>query len=219
MKLTLLNRAKTMTKKGKKENVIIYTPVGVLAWPYLHAPDTGREYSDSKYKGDLFIPKDVWVKEGKPIVDAVLKVAAKAYENPKIKLTDFKHPITDMDKEKEQKPYEKGCIRIRAKSQFQPVIIGPKKDASGAFPKLTSEQIEKIKAGDNVRFICAVYYYPQQGGGVAFGLNFVQFGFEGAAIGQGNLKAIESLNEIEVELDILSEMVDTEEKDPLLSFA
>lgn len=210
--------------KAKKEQVIIYTPIGLLAWPHLHAPDTGREYSDNKYKGDLFIPKPVWAKEGKEVVAGIIKVAAKFFDNPKIKLSDFKHPIVDMDKEKNVEDYAKGTIRIRAKSLYQPTIIGARKDENGQFPKLSEEEIKDIKAGDFGRFICNVYGYSQQGGGIALGLNFFQFGYKGAAIGQGNLAQIKNLSEIEVEVDTPEDMVDTENEDekdadPMMDFA
>lgn len=216
----------TKNNKGKKEKeyLTVYTPLGRLSYPYLVKPDTGRKESSNKYSAEIYVPKAVWMKEGKPVVDAILKVAREYFKDPKLALADFKSPLTDMDKERDVKDYQKGTIRIRAKASSlftpsdptdrKPIVIGPQKNPdSNKFDPWTDEQVTKIKGGDYVRLICSPYGYSQQGGGVAFGLNFVQFGKEGPALGEGKMKSIEALGEIEVEVDSPDEMVDTEEDD------
>jgi hypothetical protein len=211
--------AKTVAKK--EEYVTVYSPLGILSYPYLTKPDTGRKESSNKYSAEIYVAKSTWVKEGKQMVDDVLKVARKFFNNPKLKLSEFKGPFTDMDnatdskgKKIEPEEWQKGTIRIRAKAgaEYKPTVIGPRKDPeTDKFPVLTDEQVSNIKGGDYVRLIGTVYGYSQQGGGIAIGLNFVQFGKEGKALGQGKMAQIKDLGEIEVEVDAPEEMVDTEE--------
>jgi len=214
-----------MAKKApKKEYTNIITPIGVLSYPYLLKPDTGRTESSGKYSAEIYVPKAVWAKEGKPVVEAILKVAREYFKNPKIKLSEFKSPITDMDTVKDAKDFQKGCIRIRAKAgvEHRPVVIAPTK-VDDKFPVWTDEQVATIKGGDHVRLIGSVYGYPQQGGGIAIGLNFVQFAKVGKAIGEGRMAQLKELEEIEVEVDSPDSMVDVEEDDsddtdPMMQF-
>lgn len=199
------------TAKKAKEKVTITTPIGRLSFPYLAEPDSGRQYSDDKYKTDILIPKPVWVEQAKGVIEAVLKVGREYFGNPKLQLKDFKNPFFDMDNDSDCPDFAKGHVRLRAKSQFAPVVIGPKKGTDGRFPVWDKEQIAKIKGGDHARIVCAVYGYPQQGGGVTLGLNVVQFAYEGGAIGQGVTELINSIDEIEVEIDDPAEMTDTED--------
>ena len=210
--------------KEEKKYTNVTTPIGICSFPYLVKPDTGRKESSNKYSCEIYIPKPVWAKEGKPVVDAIMKIAREFFKNPKLKkLSEFKNPITDMDTVSDAKDYQKGTIRIRAKasSSFspggkdqKPTVIGPRKDPeSGKFPILSEELVAAIKGGDHVRLIGGLFGYTQQGGGISMGLNFVQFAKEGKAIGQGKMKQLENLGEIEVDLDSPEEMVDTEESD------
>lgn len=192
--------------KQKTEKVTVVSPVGRFSFPYLSAPDTGRTYSDDKYKTDLLIKKEDWKLSGKPLMDAVLKVARDFYGKPKIQLKDFKNPFTDMDTVDDCDPKLKGHIRIRAKSEFQPRMYGPDKE------RLEEEAVKTIKGGDYGRIVVAVYPYSQQGGGVTLGLNAVQFARTGEALGQGDKAILEMLDEIEVtEDDLESVEEETEE--------
>jgi hypothetical protein len=208
--------------KNKKENVVIYSPIGRLSYPYLAAPDTGRKESSNKYGAEIYIPKAVWATAGKEIMAAALKVIVDATGDKKAKLKDFKLPFFDMDTKADAADWQKGTIRFRGRSQFKPKVIGPKKGSDGTFPVYSDDQIKDIKAGDYVVFIGNLYWYSQQGGGVALGLNFVQFAYPGEALGQGSsMAAISNLGEIEVEVDDASSMVDTEEssEDDAMQFA
>lgn len=199
----------------KKEYVSITTPIGLISFPYLFAPDTGRDNSSNKYSIEIYVPKPVWAKEGKSCEEMVLKVGREYFKNPSLELSDFKNPFTDMDLAatalKPIEDYQKGTIRIRAKAapEYPPTVIGPRKGENGKFPTLSPDEVKKIKGGDYGRLIAGVYGYSQSGGGVALGLNFVQFAYEGKALGQGKMKQIEALGEIEVGVDSPDSMIDT----------
>lgn len=232
-----------MAKKETKEDkyVTVYSPVGICSYPNLHAPyrNPKKPTEPGKYGVDLYIPKEVFIKEGKDFVAGVLKIA-KRY-NPEWKtLDDFKHPICDCDKEikkSEIQEYQKGMIRVRAGSNEEdkngqklqpPIVIGPHK-VDDKFPIFDMEQIKAIKGGDYGRIICNPYGWTFMGkSGVSLGLAFFQFAKPGKPIGQGRMKAIEKLDEISVEVDSPDEMIDKEndsedndsnEVDPMLSFA
>jgi hypothetical protein len=212
-----------MAKAKEKKYVTVYTPIGIISYPYLHKPDTGRKNSSNKYSAEIYVPKaEMASEQGKAMIAGVLEVAREYFGKPKMKLADCKGPFTDMDTVPNCEDWQKGHIRIRAKAAYdevrgvdnKPVVIGPRKDPNTLkFPVLTEEQVKAIKGGDHVRLICGVYGYEQQGGGIALGLNFVQFAKEGKALGQGKLKAIESLGEIEVEVESAEELVDVAEAD------
>lgn len=222
-----------MAKKKEKEYVTIYTPIGIGSWLYLVKPDIGRKESSLKFSAELYVPKADFLKDGKQMIADVTKVAREYHDNKKLNLNDITNPFKDMDTVKDCPEWAKGTYRIRAKAgkkdmteaewnQYRPTVIAPRKDENGKFPQYTLDEIKEIKAGDYMRFICGVYGYSQQGGGVALGLNFVQFVKEGKALGQGKMKAIENLDEVEVTVDSPEEMFDTEkdgdEVDPMLAF-
>lgn len=223
---------KNKAKAKDKEYVTVYTPIGILSYPYLVNPDTGRQESSGKFSAEVYVPKATFATDGKQLVADVLKIAREFHGDPKLKLADIQNPFKDMDTVKDAQDWQKGKYRIRAKAgvkgmaegdlaKYRPTVIGPRKDENGKFPVLSLEEVKAIKAGDEVRFICSVYGYSQQGGGVALGLNVVQFAKVGKALGQGKLRAIEELGEIEVEIDSPEDMVDTEVEeatDPEMSF-
>lgn len=188
---------------SKKETLKlkVVTPAGRLSFPYLTKPDTGRTYSDNKYKTDLLIPKAVWEKEGQKLIDAVLTVGRDFFGNPKLGLKDFKHPFKDTDKLEKIDEKQKGYVLIRAKTDNPPSIIGPNKNSSGAFADLSPEEVQKIKGGDWGRLQVTVYPYSQQGGGVTFALNVVQFWKPDEAFGGGKAANIAMMDEMEVPLE------------------
>lgn len=212
------------TKKEESKFVTVISPIGIVSYPYLIKPDIGRKESSMKFSAELYVPKPVFLSEGKEMVAQVLKVAREYHDDKKLNLSDIQSPFKDMDTVKDALDWQKNTFRIRAKAgkkdmsqdewnKYRPTCIGPVKNEEGKFPVLSLEEIAAIKGGDHGRFICSVYGYSQQGGGVALGLNFFQFAKVGKALGQGKLKAIEGLGEIEVALDDPSSMVDTEEDD------
>lgn len=218
--------AKAVVKKEKRENVKIVTPIGMVSFPYLAKPDTGRKESSNKYSVEIFIPKAAWQKQGKELVEKLLGFARVYFDDPKLKkLSQFKNFITDMDTQKDIKDYQVGTIRIRAKAgslhsgetDQKPTVIGAIRNPdTEKFDVWTDEQIAKIKGGDFGRIIGNLYGYTQQGGGISLALDFFQFQKEGKAIGQGKMKAIEDLDELEVEVDSADEMVDTDEPEEIV---
>lgn len=181
--------------KTLKEKVT--TPIGRISFPYLYEPDSGRsEYSDDKYKTDFLIDKGIWKVEGKPLVDAVLKVAAAFFGKPGIKLTEFKNPFKDTDKiDKISDENQKGCILIKCKTTNPPLIINAQKR------EMTRDEIKNLKGGDYGRLVVTAFPYKQQGGGVSLALNAFQFWKEGEAFGGGKQQFMDMVSEMEVGLE------------------
>lgn len=230
-------------QKDKTKYLTLYSPVGMCSYPYLVKPDTGRKESSNKFSIEIFVPKARFAEEGKEFAAQILNFAREYYKKPKLKMSDFKGPITDMDNDKDCPDYAKGCLRIRAKAgnakdlektlAAKPKVIGPRKDPeTKKYKEWTDEQIAAIKGGDDVRLVCGIYGYDQdpsydpetskrERGGIALGLNFVQFIKEGKALGQGRMKAVENLDEVEVTPDNPDEIVDQaepEDVDPAMDF-
>lgn len=200
--------AKATKKKDKQEKVIVATPIGILSYPYLAAPDEGRAESSGKYSVNLYIPKTTFKKEGKQLVEAILKVGREFFEDDNLELEDFKNPIQDMDELDDLDQHEVGTIRIRAKSEYAPTVVGPQ--TSDVF---NEKRVKEIKGGDYARLVVYVYPYTQKGGGVTLGLNLVQFVKPGKALGQGITASLKVIDDVEVEADDPEDMVDTEDDD------
>lgn len=199
--------------KGKAEkikSVKITTPMGRLSYPFLNEPDSGREFSDNKYKTDFLIPKDIWKTEGKELKDAVLFVGREFFKDKTLELSDFKNPFKDTDKlEKYSSSDEvKNCVLLRCKSVYKPIVVGPHK-TNGQWADLPEEERKKIKGGDYCKLVVAIYPYGTGDGGVTLGLNLVQFVKPGDSLGGGRAAALAQLEEIEIEPD----EIDNEEKE------
>lgn len=198
--------------KGKAEkikSVTITTPMGRLSYPFLNEPDSGREFSDNKFKTDFLIPKDVWKAEGKELKDAVLFVGREFFKDKTLELSDFKNPFKDTDKlEKYSSSDEvKNCVLLRCKSVYKPIVVGPHK-TNGQWADLPEEERKKIKGGDYCKLVVAIYPYGTGDGGVTLGLNLVQFVKPGDSLGGGRAAALAQLEEIEIEPD----EIDTDEE-------
>lgn len=203
---------------NKKPREVLWTPAGRFSYPYLFSVDSGRQYSDDAYKTDLLIPKSVFKEKGRAIQDAVLKVGREYFGSAfDLKSGKYKIPFKDMDKDDSvENELMKNCILIRAKSgprklkdgkvrpAVQPLIIGPRKGADGKFAQLSEAEIADIKGGDWGVLNITVYPYDQQGGGVTFGLNAVQFWKADEGFGQGRSKLVETAEELEAEIDAAS---------------
>lgn len=197
--------------KSEKPRVTVWTAPGRVSFPFFTAPDTGREYSDNKYKGDLIIPKAVFKEQGKALQDAVMSVGREYFGDKFTLKGKWRHPFKDMDND-DNVVLEamKGCMMVRAKSSKAPVFIGPRK-VDGNFPELTSQQIADIKGGDWCVFNVTAFPYDQQGGGISLGLNVVQFWKPDAAFGQGRSKILESAEELTIELETPDNSTEVEE--------
>lgn len=188
----------------KDKYVSVWVGPGRFSFPSLVTPDTGREFSDNKFKTDLVIQKAVFKEKNRAIIDAVLKVGKEQF-GEKFKLaanSKFRNPFKDSDTdEKITIDSMKDSIIVRAKSKNRPVFISGRKGADGRFAELNEEQIKNIKGGDWGKILVSVFAYTQAPGGVSFGLQAVQFGGVGEAFGQGKTRILESAEEMETELD------------------
>lgn len=195
-------------KAGQKPREILWTPPGRVSYPYFASVDSGRQYSDDSYKTDLIIPKAIFKERGKELQAAVLKVG-KEYFGDKF---SFKGkwfiPFKDLDAAGDTPEAMKNCIQIRAKSKpfgnkpaRKPLFLAPRKNKDGKFPELTPEEVQNIKGGDWCVLNVTVFPYDQQGGGVSFGLNAVQFWKTDEGFGQGRSKLLETAEELEAEVD------------------
>lgn len=207
---------KTKVKNTNKIKVV--TPPGTLSYPFLGTPDTGRQYSDNKFKSDFFISAEDWKNhpDAKKMRAAVLKVGRKFFNDDSLELDDFKNPFKNFDKAAKTRaasgnPFEakvvqrlKGAIFISPKSEFQPMIVGANKD-----DQLTEAEVKKIKGGDQARLVVIAYPYSTGDGGVTLGLNLVQYIKSGEALGSGAAASLNMIDDIEIEPDDL----DTDEEE------
>lgn len=182
-----------------KEDLVV-TPIGYIAFPYLTKPDTGRPNSSNKYGAALYIKKEDFKVMGQALLAKVLEVGRRL-KGPNATLRDFKHTIKDCDalspEEKAKLPEQvrSGYIRIGASSKHPPVV----KDARQNL--MSFDQINQISAGDFCRFVVAVYTYQQQGGGVALGLNVVQYKEKSGVTFGGAGAGVEMLSDLETTME------------------
>lgn len=192
----------------KPKYIQVWAGPGRFSFPYLSAPCTTGQYPDDKYKTDLIITKATFKDKNSELQQTVLEVGRDAFGSS-FKLTSKSplSPFKDTDKdEKITNEAMKGCIVIRAKNKKPPYIIGPAK-VNGAFPELSEKQVSDIKGGDWGKLLVSVFSYEQQGGGVSFGLDTVQFWKQGEAFGQGRSRMLESAEELETDLEDADEDV------------
>lgn len=188
-----------MSETEKASNLVV-TPIGFISYPYLVRPDVGRTNSSGKHTAQLFIDKETFKRDGKSLLEQVL-IAGRTIKGDNATMRDFKHTIYDVDQlspEKKAKLPEAvrtGFIQINAASQRAPVI----KDAKQQI--MAVGDAERIAGGDVCRFVVAVYTYKQQGGGVALGLNVVQYKEKGPIAFGGGGSGVELLSDLEVKVE------------------
>jgi len=78
-------------------NATSITPIGRGVFLYLDNPDTGREYSDGKFKLDLYVSKEDYKKEGGDLTKNILQLGRILTGKDNISLKNFKHPLVDVD--------------------------------------------------------------------------------------------------------------------------
>lgn len=186
----------------EKPSNVILTPLGFISYPYLSKPDVGRENSSGKYTAQLFIEKSQFkTGPGLELLKKIVEVGRTLKNNPNATLKDFKNTVYDVDTlppEKKAKLHESvrtGYIQINAASKRAPIVKGPKQEI------LDVTSIERITGGDVCRFVVAVYPYKQNGGGVALGLNVVQYKEKGPNQFGGGGSGVELLNDLEVTME------------------
>lgn len=199
-------------KPGKNLSIKLVTPLGRFSWPSIAKPNDTGEYANNKYQVELLIPKTTWKELGAGLRTATLTVAQDYWGKDKIKsLADIPaRPFRDGDElaaSNEKKAYYAGNIVIKPKSTNKPRVVGPRKQ------DLTPEEVAAIKGGDFGRLVVSVYPYAQKGGGIALGLECVQFSHAGEPFGNagGSAASLGLLDELEVELADLDSEEEAEE--------
>lgn len=199
--------------KDRKPQTVSWTPPGILSYPFLASPKTGGKYPDGQYQTDLFIPKPIFAEKGKNLQALVLQVGKEMFKDYSLKSTKYRVPFKDTDTDEDlELDVLKNCIMLRAKAGKKndpknrpPLVIGPRKDSSGNFPKLDKDEITVIKGGDWAALQIAIYAYAgnkQIQGGVSFSLRVVQYWKSGDALGgQGFGEALESAEELDTDAD------------------
>lgn len=160
--------------KDGQARVTVTSPVGRVSFPSLLKPDTGREFSDEKYKVTLLFPKTD--KEGLAVLkEAVQAVAAAKW--PGVNLKQIATPFRNGDEKEDWDGYP-GHIFITAKSKQKPGLVGPTKKSLG--------EGEEIYGGCYARArITAFTYAKGPNRGVSFALESVQFVRDGERFGKG----------------------------------
>lgn len=191
----------------QKADYVTLTPLGFVNFPNFAKPDTGRPNASGKYGAQLFIAKSEFANNG-PGMQLVHNIlaAGRAVFGQHVQFNQFKHTLYDVDTlpaEKRAKLPESvrtGYIQINTSSKRPPVV----KDANQRV--MTLDEIERISGGDVCRFVVNPFYYPQQGGGIALGLNVVQFKEKGPIVFGGGNSGVELLSNIPVAMQQPSEM-------------
>lgn len=183
----------------EKKDTAVLTPLGFISFPYLAKPDTGRPNSSGKYTAQLFIKKDEFRIAGglgQLLVQKIIEVGRTKF-GPDANLNSFKHTLYDVDAlppEKRAKLPESvrtGFIQINCASGRAPIV----KDAAQRI--MTMDEVLRISGGDICRFVVAPYTYNQKSGGVALGLNVVQFKEKGPVAFGGGGAGVELLTDLE----------------------
>lgn len=174
--------ARTSVLEQKEKSSILKFPILRFGYSSLLAPKAfrGDPKQTPKFHLDIMIPKEIWKTEDfcKEFRQEVLRVYEAGSGKKGVKLNQIKHPAQDGDT-KNVDAYQ-NHILIRPKATSKPSVVdnfrNPMKD----------EQIALIKPGDYGVVVLSVYYYDNMGGGVAAGLEVVQFARPGEPIGGAN---------------------------------
>lgn len=157
-----------MAGKAKRTYVRFITAPGTAAYCYLRAPDSGRQFSDDKYKLTLMVPK-----AEEQLLDPIRKAcadAAKAEWGSKLP-SGMSNPIKDGAEKAAKDPEKWGDLKdyfmVTFKAQRAPGLF----DGAG---KPLSESVN-IFGGDVVRVNgAAAAFVSGQNKGVTLYLNDVQ---------------------------------------------
>lgn len=135
-----------MAKKEQKKVVKVVSPRGVVAYGYIHRPDSGGQFSDNKYKLDLVCDPDA------PELKEIEKKCKQAAKEKWGKVpADLKLPFIDGD-EREQEEFH-GKVILRPKSKFMPTVVDAKRQE-------LPEGV-KVFSGDVVKFSAVLYPYEK----------------------------------------------------------
>lgn len=134
------------------------TPVVRVSYSYITKPDTGKEFSDEKFKFAALLPKDR-AEELKPLKLEILKVAKEAFGKD-TKLKDIETPFNDGD-EMEKEEYE-GMVVFNIKSKRKPgVIVGKTKRKYNDLNEEEQAELALDNAGYYVIAMCKPSSYKR----------------------------------------------------------
>jgi hypothetical protein len=152
----------------------ILTPIGRLIFTHVSKPDSGREFSDDKYKVTLLIPKE---KSLAKLKDAVLACAKEAFGSKITKLSQIQHPFRNGEDKADKYPVYADTNFIVPKSTRRPKVLDRNRQELDA---------DEIYGGCFARLGISACSYMQAGKpGVTFLLDAIQKTGDGDAIGGG----------------------------------
>lgn len=125
------------------------TAKGIAKYPHITERDTGHQYSSGKYDTQLILTKEA----AAPLIEQLTKLAKE--ELPKLKDPKLPYKID-----------EDGNVIVKAKSEYQPVLI----DARGKKMEKVPAGL-RIRGGSVLRIAGAVNVYDK---GISLWLNQVQ---------------------------------------------
>lgn len=203
-KATAKRKAVSRGKSEKQE--YFQTPVGTFSFPYLTKKHTKENFPGGKYYSNAYCvdfhidKKDMQTPEAKALIAAVLDTWNSNVDDADTvdSIWDIpSQPFLDMDERveagKDVDERLRGTIRVRAKSNFEPTIVGPTNLPIGG------EAAEAIKGGDLGRLSVKCYYWNKLDGGVSLNLSAVKYLGEGEALGGGS-KAVSIFSDSEEEI-------------------
>jgi len=115
------------------KKIIVKTPIGVAAYPYLTSPDANGRYADNKYKTKLVLDPKSFAKFKDEFTTAVGSIP-KGYKLP-------------------WSQNEDGQYVLSAKSKFRPKLTLP--------DDLELDEHEYVAAGSTLRIACEIYDYEK----------------------------------------------------------
>ncbi len=175
----MADKQSSSKKPGKLPT--IRSPIGVAAFAWIAKPDSGKKYSDDKYKVTLVLDKGVDANE-----EFVAMIEKAHIEARGKKKTDS--PVKDGD-EKEKEEF-KGKHLLTFKSKYQPDCVDSVRNPeTKKFTSLTGDQMPK--SGDRIKVGFAMLPYEEgKNAGISLQLRAIQL-IEKRARGAGYGEAFE----------------------------
>lgn len=133
-----------MADKKKRVYLPFVTGVGTAAYSYFHKPDTGQQYSNNKYKGDLILDGDIDMSKAEALA---LQAAKEEFGDLDFGgSVELKLPWKSGDGHKNEEFH--GKVIFHAASKDAPKLVDSKKKT------LPAKVL--VKSGDRVRFVVAL---------------------------------------------------------------
>lgn len=200
-----------LVMKNPKASIKIATPMGRFLWLALKEPrpETAAMQAN-KYTCTVAWDKDSdEVKEAsKAFIEAVVKVAREAYNNPNLKFGEFPQSVVK-DGDASEKNYLQNMWYCSSSTgaKFPPKIYGPVLKLG----ELPLEEVEKISQGDYGRMVVTISAYKTPAmHGITSYLSIAQFAKKGEYL--GNISGLDCLGDVEVNLDDVKEVTEENKK-------